>query len=735
MRINCSDFAVGDENDPFGAAENGWNFGEGSAKKKAMAIPYGDQSANKIPLETALDDMLNTSSGRKSAVEIERLRKEVTPQNGIAPRASLSGGLTGSTDQDERGSYVSGSDAGDSTTRRSRRNQRAEDLEAAAIRRGRASMLDAPDGEEAGAEDFGVAQHLGLEGLGADVDMGIGNEIDYTEAHIHSGAAGLQPSSLADSEIEAALADASSSTIDALQAKREKEKAEALAKKREAAKLALKTSTKQSVVIASDTIKQWLSDTSSITKPRLSGVARLAAVYSNVEVTRTRRRLAHAEGKAVVYPNAAAALASDLVARMDLLHMSPAVWSAVALTQGHGQQAGRIIYDSHDPQVQNAATLIAAAIGTTAAAHAAAVSRGLVGLRNLSDGGGISDRTQDGATLLPCNPMLDPALELSSLSMGKVGTGHAGPALARLWSDHCSGKAKYPEGSSAGAAEEEEGAWQENKQDGAHVANDDYGGQEVQYDTQTDMLGYGGPEWNEQLGIAGGTPQGGAGQGDAASVGAESAGASTRQSVLAGLVNTAPKSIASMEGVEDLPEAQVDGEDEDAGQQDTVGSEGLPVSSDVDPHKMHEATVRTLQALAQAMTGPTAGASGADKSGKKRKSRDADGLAAWPEGDLADTKTGLGSAAQPISWKEYSEEQSLTRKSAAATFYQLLILKSMDIIHVEQKTACGDIAIRRTVRAAVRPRAPCFAFRSLRSFPVLVLQDRFAKVLKVHSTA
>ena len=59
---------------------------------------------------------------------------------------------------------------------------------------------------------------------------------------------------------------------------------------------------------------------------------------------------------------------------------------------------------------------------------------------------------------------------------------------------------------------------------------------------------------------------------------------------------------------------------------------------------------------------------------------------------------GEGSTASPISFKALSENSST--RIAATSFFQLLVLKSWDIIDVVQDGAYGDILITRTPRFA-----------------------------------
>jgi hypothetical protein len=96
-----------------------------------------------------------------------------------------------------------------------------------------------------------------------------------------------------------------------------------------------------------------------------------------------------------------------------------------------------------------------------------------------------------------------------------------------------------------------------------------------------------------------------------------------------------------------------------------------------------------LQVLAAEMPGPTLSHSdvrrAGEAAGKKRKSAEgADGVDAvatvqglldFGRGDLRDCLEGKGSASDPLSFLELA--QGDTRRTAAASFYQLLCLKDL----------------------------------------------------------
>jgi hypothetical protein len=133
-----------------------------------------------------------------------------------------------------------------------------------------------------------------------------------------------------------------------------------------------------------------------------------------------------------------------------------------------------------------------------------------------------------------------------------------------------------------------------------------------------------------------------------------------------------------------------------------AGVSQLAGSSVVDKEKWHHATVSMLRVLASAMTGPVPVPEG-KAAGKKRKASAGAGeigsLASVADGgSLADTTRGKGSAADPVSFHALSEHADT--RIAARSFFELLVLKSWDIITVQQGEAYGDILIARTERFA-----------------------------------
>ena len=75
-------------------------------------------------------------------------------------------------------------------------------------------------------------------------------------------------------------------------------------------------------------------------------------------------------------------------------------------------------------------------------------------------------------------------------------------------------------------------------------------------------------------------------------------------------------------------------------------------------------------------------------------------------GNLADLARGYGTADDPVSFDALSEHA--TRRAAAASFFQLLVLKSWDVIDIQQDKAYGDIMVARTVRGARAVEVPFF---------------------------
>jgi trimeric autotransporter adhesin len=120
--------------------------------------------------------------------------------------------------------------------------------------------------------------------------------------------------------------------------------------------------------------------------------------------------------------------------------------------------------------------------------------------------------------------------------------------------------------------------------------------------------------------------------------------------------------------------------------------------AEVDKEKWHAHTVTMLHALASVMTGPAQAGAPPKTGSKKRKSTDADvaSLAGLRDGgSLADVDRGKGTGADPLTFAELAD--GAHRRAAAASFFQLLVLKSWDIVDVSQKAAYADISIARTV--------------------------------------
>jgi hypothetical protein len=704
-----------DGNDAFVDADVPDHFG-GDENELYVGMPLGKaaktrgKSGQGLALESTMADDFAPRTARGRLSDVEQLRRaETTPGGGISARLPASAGLTGTTTDDEGRSGITGSDTGDSL-RRSRRSKPEEAEAAAARRTARASLLEETD-------EYGMGEAMGLEelggGAGGEMDMGLEGgdygmpDVDYD---LGGGAQGTMAAQPSDSDIAAALkkrpaAALNASGVDAksggLKKKKEEGKEGRTARGKEKASDAR-------VMLSGETIKSWLADTSAITKPRLSGNMRSAAVFMRVEDECDRKRLAFAAG-AKGCQSVAINTAMELVARLDLLQLSPAVWHLV-------NRGGRIVYDK-DPKVNALAEEMAARLGTTKAAHAAAKARGLVGLRDLN---GIGDTTEDGDLCTPCPPRINVAARVGNFSRSMNTL--VGPQLAKILADHTLSRAKYPPSARAVAAEAAAAEAEEARAAAAAGEGEldlnadagDYGVPDIDYnlggEERAEM------EWNERDGEDG-TP----GRASEASGAGKSA---ERVSVLQKYKDVAPPPSAA---------TAMEEEEEEAADDAMAGSDGLPSpGAEVDPHKMHEATVRALKSLAGAMTGPVGGEEGS-KAGKKRKSREG-ALAAYPDGDLSSTNAGAGSGADPLSLKTLLE--GANRRTAASTFYQLLILKSMDLIAVAQAAPCGDITIARTVRAATgRCTAPAlYRLRLTPPVPPSLAQDRFAPALEVHSS-
>jgi Conserved region of Rad21 / Rec8 like protein len=114
------------------------------------------------------------------------------------------------------------------------------------------------------------------------------------------------------------------------------------------------------------------------------------------------------------------------------------------------------------------------------------------------------------------------------------------------------------------------------------------------------------------------------------------------------------------------------------------GEEPTIKSHVVDGEKWHASTIKMLQVLAQEMTGPSL-----PVQTKKRKATAPN----TPQYDFSDLNIGKGSASDPISFSELSSGS--TRRTAAVSFYQLLVLATFDTIHVKQTEHYGDVEVTR----------------------------------------
>ena len=135
--------------------------------------------------------------------------------------------------------------------------------------------------------------------------------------------------------------------------------------------------------------------------------------------------------------------------------------------------------------------------------------------------------------------------------------------------------------------------------------------------------------------------------------------------------------------------------DDDGGESDVETDDARAASTGVvAAKKWHTKTINTLVALSSLMTGPVAVAGGG---ARKRRATDAGDGFATPQqgGDLSDITNGIGTSSEPLSFCKVT--QGATRRFAAQTFRELLILKSWDVVDVKQREPYGDIAIARTV--------------------------------------
>lgn len=464
-------------------------------------------------------------------------------------------------------------------------------------------------------------------------------------------------------------------------------------------------------------------------------------MHKTLETARNKKLNEVIAGKAS-FASSAAETAFHLHRMFDNLSISPAVWSIIARgnaasTEGTG-----------NVRIDNIANSMALAAGSTSAALTAGKARHMLGLRL----GGKSDLTEDGDIALLVPPIVDLEAEMARTCYedGAV----LAPGLSKLIYDHAHNKVKYPEGrsssstgvpagadagssssfqtpgtkSAAGAGAGPAGAVAAGGDDlGPFVDNDygdgGYGGGE--YDN--DLLGAGvgadgavdGCDWNENNGLEGEktpadikamlnqTPgSGGAGAAGGLSTGKKSVLESV---TMAGALARTPGAGAGAGTAADEDGGSVmgDASEIDVSAPAKFNVDGLEGhSGHVDKEKWHPQTVGMLHALASVMTGPvpSAASTAGAKAGKKRKAAEPDGaepgtLAPVEEGgSLADVGQGKGTPADPVSFNALSE--GAQRRAAAASFFQLLVLKSWDVIDVAQTGPYADIKIARTDRFA-----------------------------------
>jgi hypothetical protein len=464
-------------------------------------------------------------------------------------------------------------------------------------------------------------------------------------------------------------------------------------------------------IVSSETMKSWLKDTSAITKPRYRGAALLAHLHSTSETARNER-LVHEKDFPISESGAVFAAAAALTSALDSMAFSSSSW-ALAFQSSSSSSPLPLA----DAKTEAAASRIALIAGSNSAAAAATRSRQMIGPAL----GGIGDLTEDGDLSIPIPAVVNADAELSKTNF------YAGALLAQPLSSviylHGHGRGAYPSlhsSSSSSAANDEaadeEEEFEANAGENGHAANPikaDFAFDNADYDADIagDGIGADGAvtgdslEWKE----------------DASPVFSKKAsldGSVSSLSAKLGAVAASAASISPLDsarsgagmGMEGTNEMVGENEDEElesnassSMQQRVLTVDGIS-SSEVDKDKWHPATIAVLRALAAVMTGPVpqAAPAGGRAAGKKRKASEL--LAAAPGslakanegGDLGDVTKGKGTPSDPVSFKELSA--GISRRIAASSFFQLLVLKSWDIIDVKQEEPYGDLMIARTSR-------------------------------------
>ena len=464
-------------------------------------------------------------------------------------------------------------------------------------------------------------------------------------------------------------------------------------------------------IVSSETMKSWLKDTSAITKPRYRGAALLAHLHSTSESARNER-LVMDKDFSTTESGAVFSAAAALTSALDSMALSSSSW-ALAFQSSSSSSPPPVA----DARTEAAATRIALIAGSNSAAAAATRSRQMIGPAL----GGIGDLTEDGDLSIPIPAVVDADAELSKTNF------YAGALLAQPLSSviylHGHGRGAYPSlhSSSSSSAADDEAADNDvidtSAGDIGHSAvapgDADIGYGDADYDA--DIVGYGigadgavdgdGAEWKE-----GSSP---VISKKASLDGSVSSLSAKMSAAAASAANISPLDSARSGGAgAGMDVAGGDEEDENgsiasAPQQRILTVDGIS-SSEVDKDKWHPATIAVLRALAAVMTGPVpqAAPTGGRASGKKRKASEllasaavaaAGSLAKADEGgDLGDVTRGKGTPSDPVSFKELSS--GISRRIAASSFFQLLVLKSWDIIDVKQEEPYGDLMIARTSR-------------------------------------
>jgi hypothetical protein len=486
-----------------------------------------------------------------------------------------------------------------------------------------------------------------------------------------------------------------------------------------------------------------------------------AAVAREMESTFARLRLSPAAWVAVAGPGGAQG-AADRRAAAVASELAP--WKAACADAAEARATGAMLDDPPRPPLPVAAAHeMLDKMGSWEWLALSARRRGLVG----AAGGGVGpyhDVTPDGRAL-GARPLGLDAEKEARESLATLGGIQLSPQLRDfLWS-HVTLTAEYPSVDDGGApsplppapkttaekrkaaaadkraaAEAEEGGGDAAADVSADAAADAAAGVAAGGDAASGVGGgggagaEGGAEWRE-MSDAPSTPARFSPWGEAASP--ASAAASARGSAAAkekaastasGGASSGPSPLEtaatrasaaeSRGGARAAAAPRITDDDADVETDDALASEPGVVAA----KKWHAKTVSTLVALSTLMTGPLGASAGG---ARKRRAADAgDGLATPANGgDLADVSKGVGTAGAPLSFAQVTK--GATRRFAAQTFRELLILKSWDVVDVKQREPYGDIAIARTVRGRATRRvalcrAPALLIFSPRPRPLFI---------------